>query len=328
MAAEYASLVSSIGGLMLTDNGSDSTRPNLGRAALVKSVRALAQSAEATATHAQQVEPGAPSTQTRPDRDIARLSSLRRRANNLASTTATFIDAAEGYVVAYVSSLAGPGTFARKLLSHFDAELKSIARGVLDRTRDDSNALREMLETCYDQSLQTLGALHSDNYLTPLGEASLASPYDPDFESEEYYDHENRLDVDEGYARAFRVQRERQRKNMRQRSREQQEQWIGFWVHALSQCPDGPTLFYPRASDRPRCKLAHVPRYLFRAFDDGSSGRSDRVLVASAESITATPLRNLLSKVDILSRRGKAAREMLHGHLTKACFGARTRPTT
>lgn len=146
------------------------------------------------------------STHTRRGQDIAQLSSLRRRANALASITATFSDAADRYVVAYIISLAGRGTEVQKILSHFDGELRSIAQDVLNSTSDDSSVLREILELCYGQSLPTSDTLHFDNYFIPLGEASLEWPYDPDFESEEYYEHEDRLAVDSGYVEAFCVQ--------------------------------------------------------------------------------------------------------------------------
>lgn len=116
---------------------------------------------------------------------------------------------------------------------------------------------------------------------TPLSEASLEWPYDADFEGEEYYDHEDRIAVDNCYAETFRVQCERKS----EKERQQRKEWIRFWVQALSKCPHGPTLFYPPASRRPQCHLADVPRYLFRAFDHGSSGRSDHYAVVSMESI-------------------------------------------
>ncbi|KAJ5558482.1 hypothetical protein N7535_008695 [Penicillium sp. DV-2018c] len=89
------------------------------------------------------------------------------------------------------------------MLPHYTTELRNIARKVLNGTGDDGNVLRETLEQCYGQALHTSGALHSDNYFVPLGEARLEWPYDPDFESEEYYEHENRLEIDENYAEAF-----------------------------------------------------------------------------------------------------------------------------
>ena len=310
MAEGFTSLIYSVAGLRLADGTADRTNPYQ---TLVGATRALIQTAEATAAHAQRV-PLTESTHTRGGQDITQLSSLRRRANALANITATFSDAADRYVVASITSLAGQRTEVQKILSYFDGELRTIARDVLNGASDDSSVLREILERCYSQSLHTSGALHYDNYFIPLSEASLGWPYDPDFESEEYYEHENRLDVDEGYAEAFRVQCERKSEN----ERKQREEWIGFWVRALSECPNGPTLFYPPTSRLPQRHFGDVPRYLFRAFDQASSGQSDENVVASMESISATSWH---SKVDLLSRTKEEATKMLHRHLTKSCFG-------
>ncbi|KAF7136918.1 hypothetical protein CNMCM5793_006580 [Aspergillus hiratsukae] len=317
MAKELTSLVDSIEGLRLADEttkwtGSASSCPSPTQQALVEAIRTLIQSCEATSAHAQ-LESLAESTHTPSGQDIAKLSSLRRKVTALARIAETFSDATERYIIAYITSLAGPGTLVRKMLSHFHNKLRSIARDVLNSTSDDSNVLREILEICYNQALHTSGTLHSDDYFIPLGEASLEWPYDPDFESEEYYEHEERLAVDDGYAEVFRVRCERKS----EKERQQREEWIRFWVQALNKCPDGPTLFYPPASRLPQCHLADVPRYLFRAFDDGSSGRSDHYIVASMESISATSGR---SRVDLFSRTEEEATAMLHGHLTKSCF--------
>ncbi|KAJ5500647.1 hypothetical protein N7453_009698 [Penicillium expansum] len=125
------------------------------------------------------------------------------------------------------------------MLSHFSNELRSIARDVLNSTSDDKNVLRDTLEMCYSHSLHASGTLDSDNYFVPLGEASLQWPYDPDFESEDYYEDEDRIAIDDGYAKAFRVRCERKS----EKEGQHREHWIRFWVLALIKCPDGPTLF-------------------------------------------------------------------------------------
>ena len=58
----------------------------------------------------------------------------------------------------------------------------------------------KILEACLVQAYS--GNLQVDDYFTSLYEANLKSPYDPDFDSEAYYEHENRLQVDDGYAEA------------------------------------------------------------------------------------------------------------------------------
>jgi hypothetical protein len=55
-----------------------------------------------------------------------------------------------------------------------------------------------ILEACHVQALT--GGLNAENYFAPLYEASFESPYDPDFQSESYYDHEDRLQLDDGYS--------------------------------------------------------------------------------------------------------------------------------
>ncbi|KAJ5288310.1 hypothetical protein N7508_011085 [Penicillium antarcticum] len=319
MAGQFTSLVNSIGGLSLTDRtteliGSASNFPRLTQQALVEAIRILIQSCEATLAHAERVQTLVESTHTPSDQGIVELSSLRRRVTDLAGITETFNDATERYIIAYITSLASPRTLVQKMLSHFSNELRSIARDVLNSTSDDKNVLRETLEMCYGQTLYASGTLHSDNYFIPLGEADLGWPYDPDFESEDYYEHEDRIVMDDGYAEAFRVRCERKS----EKERQQREQWTEFWVQALSKCPDGPTLFYSPASYLPYYQFADVPRYLFRAFDYESSGRSDHYVVASAESISATSCR---SRDDLLSRTAKEITRMLYGHLTKSCFG-------
>lgn len=303
MAEEFTRLVDSMGELRVADGtsslyGLNFNRPRPNQIAVVQSIQKLIQSAEATATHAQQVESS----------DIAQLSSLRRRASALARVTKTFSDATERYIIAYITSLAGPNVLVRDILSHFDDKLRSIIQDVLNSTSDDSNVLREILEMCHNQALDTSGSLHSDNYFILQAEARSGWPFDP-----EYYDHINRLDVDDSYTEAFRVRCERES----EKERQQKEGWIRFWVQGLSKCPNGPTLFYPAASRLPQCHLSDVPRYLFRAFDHKSTGRNDHNVIASTESIS---MNSRSSRADLLSRTGEEAAIMLYRHLTKPCF--------
>ncbi|KAK2763859.1 hypothetical protein FQN54_009477 [Arachnomyces sp. PD_36] len=319
MAEQFTSLVNSVGGLSIANKtteilaGSISNCRNPTQQALVEAIQTLIQSCEDASKQAQQAEALVRSTQSRSDRFMMK---LRKRATALTRITETLRDATERHIIAYISSLAGPGSLVQKMLQHFTHELRNIVRNVLDSTSDDGNVLRETLEMSYDQALHTSGTLHSDNYFIPLGEASLGWPYDPDFESEAYYQHEDRLALDEGYAEAFRVRCEHRYEKEKQKEKQQTEEWIGFWVQALSSCPDGPTLFYSPAGRLPNCHLADVPRYLFRAFDRDSYGRSDHRIVASAASISPGH-----STVNLLSRTEEEIKRMLYTHLTYAHFG-------
>jgi hypothetical protein len=113
--------------------------------------------------------------------DLAHLVFLKRRAKALADFTATFGDAFDCYILSQIKSLAGPGTTAEKLLSHFDAHLRGITQDVVSSTTDEGSVLREILERCYSESLQRSGTLNLDNYADSLDGACLKSPYDPDF---------------------------------------------------------------------------------------------------------------------------------------------------
>lgn len=98
--------------------------------------------------------------------------------------------------------------------------------------------------------------------------------------------------------------------------------WIKFWVYALSQCPGGPTFFWPLAESDLDNDPPSVPRYLFITFDPKSSGKSDDTVVASMASIY---MRLDVSKTDLLSMERKEAAEKLLANLSKECFsGDRT----
>ncbi|PYH65527.1 uncharacterized protein BO88DRAFT_471416 [Aspergillus vadensis CBS 113365] len=308
MAEQFTSLVNTFGGMNFADR-TTSNRSNPTQD-LLKMIWELVTSCQSTSANAAHVGTVIEGTQTPSGEYIARLSTLRREAVALAKATKKFSDATENYIMAYLISLASPWTLEQKMLSHFSDEVKRIAGNVLDdETTDERSVLRIIMEECYAQALCTSGTLHSDKYFEFLEETSFEEPVDPDFESEEYYEHENRLAINDSYAEAYCVQCERKA----ERKEQQREEWIGFWVRALSKCPDEPTtLFYPPASRLPNCHLAEVPRYLFRAFDKESSGRSDHHVVASAESISAESDR---SRTDLLSRPPKESTRMLYKHL-------------
>ena len=89
---------------------------------------------------------------------------------------------------------------------------------------------------------------------------------------------------------------------MRGEEREQEEQsWIDFWVLVLHRCPDGPMLFYPPAIREVKLQTfatTDMPQYLFRTFDEKSSGRSDDNVVASMARVADSPEE---SRKDLLS---------------------------
>jgi hypothetical protein len=300
-----------------------STRSHL--AFLQEAILRLGQSANTIASQAQPVRSLADDANISGCLPIAEVCSLHEQIKkltditlNLRTTVDVLTEATERSVIIQLRSLGNQSAavFGRppiqKLLSHFDTKIKDIVREVLNKT-SDQNVLWRAAEECYKQAISPSGSLHADDYFDPLEEACLEWPYDPDFESEEYYEHENRLDVDEDYAAAFQVKAKR-RSEARRKDR---QGWIDFWIRVLNNSPDGPVLFYPPASLHGVSLDMDTPQYLFRTFDVSSSGRNDESVIASMASTTGS---QESSRIDILSLEKQRAAELLHMHLTKSCF--------
>lgn len=75
-----------------------------------------------------------------------------------------------------------------KLLLHFDEQIKAIVWEVLNHT-NGHEVLWKVAKECYNEFTRLSGNLDADDYIDPLEQACLKWPYDPDFESEEYYGH-------------------------------------------------------------------------------------------------------------------------------------------
>ncbi|KAK4893547.1 hypothetical protein LTR49_028481, partial [Elasticomyces elasticus] len=204
----------------------------------------------------------------------------------------------------------------RKLLSHFEPGIRAIIGNTIGAIGDNSNALLHMLEACYEQLSGQHGKLHIEGYFATLNEAAFAQPYDPDFEAEQYFDHETRLQVDVDYAEAESMHQQRRFESRLRSERKTEWAWFGFWVQLLNKCFRGPTLFWPLA-DKVLGDLPKTPRYIFRTFDSASSGKSDGDMVASSASIHMPRI----SRVDLLSLEPDESCKRLCDHLQKKCFG-------
>ncbi|KAI3583904.1 hypothetical protein IWW34DRAFT_785089 [Fusarium oxysporum f. sp. albedinis] len=103
---------------------------------------------------------------------------------------------------------------------------------------------------------------------------------------------------------------------------EKKEHWIKFWIQSLCNCPGGPTIFQPENfvfSDSVNKPPKYMPRYLFRAYDDNSTGRNDKDVIASILSQCGEANRH---GIDIFSMDYKEASQMLHQHLDKGPFSS------
>lgn len=279
------------------------------------SIQDLSLSASELATEVQQAHDIHEDGNTHFSRRLAAIGLVLKRSAEIARTAHVLEDSAVKCLVSRLMSI-HDAQHLRKLLLHFESELERIVKKGYKDAEWGQASLMKILEACHIEA--STGSLHVDNYFAPLYEAACESPYDPDFESEACYDHESRLQVDEGYAEAESLRRQRRRDERKKNEMQTHRAWIEFWVQRLHICPDGPTLFWPYPVDNAVEELPVVPRYLFRAFDASSSGLSDEDVVASSASMY---IKAKGSRCDLLSLKLEDRAEKLVAHLKKPCFG-------
>ena len=310
------------------DHGQEPLRSTCSHpASLQEAIQILIQSTNTFTPQVQSVKSLADDANSSGDLPITEVCSLREGIKkltnitfNLGATIDALNEAMERSVIIHLRSLGSQGAAIvskrppiQELLSHFDKQIKDIVREVLNNT-SDWNVLWKVAEECYNQVTSPSGNLHADDYFVPLEEACLEWPYDPDFESEEYYEHEDRLNVDENYAAAF----QEQTGHRSEARRKDRQSWPEFWIRVLNNSPAGPTLFYSPASfNTQSLNFDAVPQYLFRTFDEASSGRNDESVIASMASIIGS---HESSRTDILTLESHRATELLYKHLNKSCF--------
>lgn len=214
------------------------------------------------------------------DKNLDILDALDRSAKTIEDIVASMVDTREDLVMARISSLGQQDSEVKRLLSYFKSDIKAIVQGVLSSAVSGEPRFLRVLEKCYKCALDDMGVLSCDRYFDYIDEVSLASPYDPDYESEQFYEHEDRLQIDQKYAARIEAERERKYTELLIEREHTERVWIGFWSQALQKCPGGPTLFLPTGS-----LYTDTPRYLFRAFDSASFGRNDDIVIASAASV-------------------------------------------
>jgi hypothetical protein len=215
------------------------------------------------------------------DENLTALSNLITLTTRLMTITASIKDASENLVMAHVSSLSDQSSEVPEMLLYFEKELKAIIRGVLSGITAGEPKLLRILEECYKQAFDDLGALSCDRYSSNKDGLCLKTLYNSDFQSKQYY------------------------------------VLINVWSQALQTCPGGPTLFIHKEI---RCSddIPHTSRYLLRAFDSASSGLSDDTVVASAAGIHSD---TGFDHLNILSIEKREASRRLLEHLTKDIFG-------
>ncbi|QDS74401.1 hypothetical protein FKW77_005683 [Venturia effusa] len=283
-------------------------------ASLLTAIRALADSTNTLISQVKPLQPQAGSWDKLPVDDISAFlhgtELLTEITSKLQAHAGVLNDAIERIIMTQLVSLGSQGVnevqrtrAISKMLSHFDERIREIVRDVLD-----DNGRRDLLlrvaEACYKEAVDPHGKLNIDDYFAALDEAALKRRYGRDFANEQRYEHENRVDVDGNEADSFQKRSERKRAGEERR----RSCWYGFWVNALNNIPDGPTLFNPPTNTR---FDTIVPRYLFRTFDQFSAGYNSENEISSGASI----LPSAASRTDIFSLERMIARLMLHRHL-------------
>jgi hypothetical protein len=312
------------------DHEPEPSRPMRYRGALHNTIHMLDEVTITITSQAQHIESVADGSNSSANWPIKKVCSFHAGAEKLTNITAqlsavvdTLNEAAERSVIRHLASLGsqsgdiaieGRTTLIQQLFAHFETKIRSIIRKAF-KTTDNQSLLWKIAEECYKQANSRSGTLNADDYFIPLEEAQPVWLYDSDFESEKYYEHEDRLGLDEGYARAFQERVER-RDEVR---RKQKQSWPDFWFRVLSNAPDGPTLFHPPASRKTgSLRFDALPQYLFRTFDEDSSGRNDESVIASIASHVGP---DQSSRIDLLALQDDRVVQSLHRHLTKSCFG-------
>jgi hypothetical protein len=126
------------------------------------------------------------------------------------------------------------------ILTHFESRIERIVRDYLDshsqgRSREDLIAILDRFIVKVDN-----GDLAAEEYHIELDERALESPYDPDYESEQYYEHQNRLEIDESYAEMSRYNAKIKRDTTRRHRRDEKAEWVSFLRSAREIASIGP----------------------------------------------------------------------------------------
>jgi len=126
------------------------------------------------------------------------------------------------------------------ILRHFDGRITKIVKDYLAANsvrKVDRNDLIAIMDNCITQADHTLAV---EDYHDALAEQALETPFDPDFESEQYYEHESRLEVDEDYAEGARYNAKLRAEATKRSRREDQVAWVSLLQKSKELATTGP----------------------------------------------------------------------------------------
>ena len=148
-------------------------------------------------------------------------------------------------VYRYLSAVAdGYQVQCRPVLKYFRTMIEELVHDHLDSASEGRNRkdLIAILDKCTAEVED--GDLSAQNYYDDMAERALEWPYDPDFQSEHYYEHQDRLEIDEGYAEMTRHNAELREDQDRRHRRDGQTAWVSFWQSARELASTGPTAHF------------------------------------------------------------------------------------
>ncbi|KAJ5061216.1 hypothetical protein J3E72DRAFT_417635 [Bipolaris maydis] len=144
----------------------------------------------------------------------------------------------------------------RCLLIHFERDIRDIIRRFIHEP-STGDFIWKTMEECYNEAVSPSGTLNAHGFFDYLKDSPCIRSMDSDFESQDH-------------AGNFKGERS----------------WADFWVTVLDCSHGGPTLFCPRnSSDTNLGSSDDIPRYLFRVFDEKSSGiNSEQIFESSGRN--------------------------------------------
>ncbi len=134
----------------------------------------------------------------------------------------------------------------RAILGHFESRINRIVKGSLESYSSQGRSRKDLIaisDRCVEEVDSELAV---EDYHDAIDERAFESPFDPDFESKQYYEHENRLEIDEGYAEMIRHNAKIQKDATRRKRQKDKAEWVSLFKTAR----DLASTFYtsPKAS--------------------------------------------------------------------------------
>lgn len=145
-------------------------------------------------------------------------------------------------VYRYLSAVANGYQFqCRSILKHFRTTIEELVQDHLGSPSEGRN--RKDLIAILDKCMVEVedGDLSAQDYYDDSAERALEWPFDSDFQSEQYYEHQDRLEIDESYAEMARHNAELREDQDRRHRPGGKTAWVSFWQSARELASTGPT---------------------------------------------------------------------------------------